>query len=332
MINSLYGSIIITYRCNARCNMCNCYKDPSNPADEMSIELIKKLPEMKFANITGGEPFTRLDIDEIVEELYKKTKRIVISTNGSYSERIMALCEKYPNIGIRISIEGLKDTNDRIRGLKDGWDKGYDTLTSLVKMGHKDIGFGMTVQDINCKDLIPLYDISDKFGMEFATAVLHNSFYFRKETNKINDKLMVAEEFEKLINKLIKSPHPKKWFRAYFNHGLINYIYGNERLLPCDMASSGFFMDPFGNILPCNGSKEKWIMGNLNTQTWDEIWHSKEAEEARRKVKSCNRNCWMIGSAVPAMKKKIIKTSMWVLKHKIKGKYELKENKFINLK
>lgn len=43
-------------------------------------------------------------------------------------------------------------------------------------MGMKDVGFGMTVQDANCKDLVPLYKISDKMGMEFATASLHNSF------------------------------------------------------------------------------------------------------------------------------------------------------------
>ena len=324
-----YGSIIITYRCNARCNMCDCWKDPSKQNEEITIETIKKLPEMAFTNITGGEPFIRLDINEIVEELYKKTGRIVISTNGSYPDRIIELCKKYPEIGIRISIEGLQETNDKIRGLKDGFNKGYEALTKLVEMGHKDVGFGMTVQDVNCKDLVPLYDISNKFGMEFATATLHNSFYFRKKDNKIDDKLMVAKEFEKLINELLKSKSPKKWFRAYFNHGLINYIYGQPRLLPCNMASNGFFLDPYGDVLPCNGTDEKLSMGNLNEKSWDEIWNSEQAEIVRKKVKNCDKNCWMIGSASPAMKQKILSPASWVIKHKIKGKYELRENSFI---
>lgn len=327
----LHGSIIITYRCNARCNMCNCYKYPSNPKDEITLETIKKLPEMKFTNITGGEPFTRLDIEEIVEELYKKTDRIVISTNGSYPERILALCKKYPKIGIRISIEGLQETNDAIRNLKDGWRKGYETLTKLVEMGHKDVGFGMTVQDMNCKDLIPLYDISDRLNMEFATATLHNSFYFKKDDNKIDNKLMVAKEFEKLINKLLKSRSPKKWFRAYFNHGLINYLYNQPRLLPCRMGENGFFLDPFGEVLPCNGSAEKWSMGNLNEKKWDEIWGSKQAQDVREKVRKCKRNCWMIGSVSPAMKQHIFKTIIWVIKHKLKGGYKLEENSFIKV-
>lgn len=325
----LYGSIIITYRCNARCNMCNCYMYPSNPKEEVTLETIEKLPQMKFTNITGGEPFTRLDIEDIVEALYKKTDRIVISTNGSYSDRILELCKKYTDVGIRISIEGLKENNDSIRGLKNGWENAYETLTQLVEMGHKDVGFGMTVQDKNCNDLVPLYEMSNELGMEFATATLHNSFYFRKENNKIDNKIIVAKEFEKLINRLLKSNSPKKWFRAYFNHGLINYIYDQSRLLPCNMAGNGFFLDPFGNVLPCNGSSERLIMGNLNEQSWEEIWGSNKAEQVRKKVRSCNKHCWMIGSAAPAMKQKITVPAMWVIKHKLKGKYTLNENSFI---
>ena len=62
---------------------------------------------------------------------------------------------------------------------------------------------------------------------------------------------------ENLINELLNSNSPKKWFRAYFNHGLINYIYGQKRLLPCDMAFDTFFIDPYGDVMPCNGTKNK---------------------------------------------------------------------------
>ena len=78
----LNGTVIVTYRCNARCSMCNRYKAPSKPEEEISIETIKKLPKMYFTNITGGEPFIRTDLKDIVRELYKKFDRIVISTNG----------------------------------------------------------------------------------------------------------------------------------------------------------------------------------------------------------------------------------------------------------
>ena len=67
----LNGTIIVTYRCNARCSMCNRYKAPSRPEEEIGIETIKKLPPMYFTNITGGEPFIRTDLKDIVRELYK---------------------------------------------------------------------------------------------------------------------------------------------------------------------------------------------------------------------------------------------------------------------
>lgn len=315
----LNGTVIVTYRCNARCSMCNRYKAPSKAEEEITIETIKKLPKMYFTNITGGEPFIRTDLKNIVRELYKKSDRIVISTNGFFTDRIIDLCKEFPQIGIRISIEGLEDTNNEIRGLNDGYQRGYSTLKKLCEMGMEDVGFGMTVQDKNAPDLVPLYNISNEMGMEFATASLHNSFYFVEAKNVIKDRPMVAKNFENLVNELLKSNSPKKWFRAYFNHGLINYIYSQKRLLPCDMSFDTFFIDPYGDVMPCNGTKDKEVMGNLNRQSWDELWNSPEAEQVRKKVRNCNRNCWMIGSVSPAMHKYIKTPALWVFKHKLKS-------------
>lgn len=326
MAKKLNGTVIVTYRCNARCTMCNRYKCPSIPEDELSIDTIKKLPKMYFTNITGGEPFIRDDLKEIVRELYKKSDRIVISTNGFFTDRIIDLCKEFPNIGIRISIEGLEKTNNEIRGLDDGYNRGYTTLKKLVEMGMTDVGFGMTVQDANAKDLVALYDLSNEMNMEFATASLHNSFYFVEDTNIIKDRDMVAQNFETLINRMLDSNSPKKWFRAYFNHGLINYIYGQKRLLPCDMSFDSFFIDPYGDVMPCNGTKDKEVMGNLNDQSWDELWNSAQADAVRDKVRHCDRQCWMIGSVSPAMRKYIWVPATWVVKHKFLNAF--KSNKY----
>ncbi len=329
-MKKLNGTVIVTYRCNAKCNMCNRYKCPSKKEEEITLETIKKLPPMYFTNITGGEPFIREDLSDIVRELYKKSDRIVISTNGFFTDRILKLCEEFPNVGIRISIEGLEETNNSIRGLENGFQRGYQTLKKLVERKHPDVGFGMTVQDANAKDLVALYQLSNELHMEFATASLHNSFYFVENSNIIHDRLKVAKEFENLINELLKSNSPKKWFRAYFNHGLINYIFSQKRLLPCNMAFDTFFLDPYGDVMPCNGTKEKEVMGNLNTMSFEELWNSSQAEEVRKKVRNCQRNCWMIGSVSPAMHKYIYVPAWWVFRHKFlrffkKKKYSMYE-------
>lgn len=96
----LHGSIILTYRCNAKCNMCEVWKHSTMPSEEIGVNVIKKLPSMYFCNITGGEPFVRQDLMECVAILRKKAKRIVISTNGYFTASVIALCKKYPDICI----------------------------------------------------------------------------------------------------------------------------------------------------------------------------------------------------------------------------------------
>jgi MoaA/NifB/PqqE/SkfB family radical SAM enzyme len=298
--------------------MCEVWKNPTKPSEEIDLDVISKLPQMFFTNITGGEPFVRQDLPEIVDVLRRKSKRIVISTNGYFTDRIIGLCRKYPDLGIRISIEGLARTNDEIRRIPDGFDKGLRTLLQLRAIGIKDVGFGMTVQDLNCSDLVPLYNLAHGLGYEFATATLHNSHYFHKWDNRIEDKEQVCGEFAKLIKLLLQSKRPKDWFRAYFNCGLINYIKGNKRFLPCEMGRDGFFLDPWGDVLACNGMDEKQPMGNLKEQSWDEIWNCKRAKEVRQKVKSCRKNCWMIGSVAPAIWHHPVGPALWVLKNKVR--------------
>ena len=314
----LHASIILTYRCNARCNMCEVWKHPTKPDEEIGLDVIEKLPETFFTNITGGEPFIRQDLPDIIEVLRRKTKRIVISTNGYFTKRIISLCEKYPDLGIRISLEGLPKTNDAIRGIPDGFDRGLRTLLELREMGLKDIGFAMTVQELNCYDILPLYHLAQALGYEFATAAVHNSHYFQKWDNKIEDKQTVCNEFKKLIAEFLCSKKPKDWFRAYFNFGLINYIYGNNRFLPCDMGSNGFFVDPAGDVLACNGMDQKMPMGNLKTQSWDQIWNSQQAQQVRCFVEKCQKNCWMIGNAAPAMWQNLKIPATWIIKNKLK--------------
>jgi len=297
--------------------MCDVWHYPTKPSEEIGLDVIKKLPEMFFVNVTGGEPFVRQDLPEIIDELHKKANRIVLSTNGYFTERIVELCKRHPDLGIRISIEGLKEANDLIRGMPGGYDRTQNTLKHLQEMGLQDIGFAMTVQDLNCHDIVPLYLLAQGLSYEFATATLHNSHYFHKWDNLIKNKDEVIAEFEKLTKLMLRSKRVKEWFRAYFNFGLINYIKGNQRLLPCEMGQNGFFIDPWGDILACNGMDEKQSMGNLKDQTWNEIWNSKRAEEVRQMVKKCKKNCWMIGSAAPAIWHHPLKPILWVLKRKL---------------
>lgn len=316
------AAVITTYRCNCRCRMCDIWRHPTSPEEEFSPELLRKLPPLAFANITGGEPFLREDIAGIARILKGKARRVVVSTNGYLTEKIVELAREFPDLGFRISIEGLPAANDELRGIRDGFDHGLRTLLELRRLGCKDIGFGITVSDRNAKDMLELYRLAEAMGVEFATAAVHNSYYFHKIDNRIEDREMVSECFRELIRELLRSKKPKNWFRAYFNQGLIGYIRGEARPLPCGAGEEMFFLDPFGEIRPCNGMDEataETSMGNLNQQTFAEIWNGERARRIRAAIRDCPKNCWMIGTASPAMKKNLLPPAVWVVKNKFKN-------------
>ena len=315
------ASIILTYRCPMQCKMCNIWKNPTDIKKEISSDDLRCLPKLKFINLTGGEPFIREDLDEIVEVLFKKSPRVVISTSGWFEDKIIRLAEKFPNIGIRISIEGLSQKNDELRGRIGGFDKGLRTLLTLKEMNIKDIGFGITVSNNNSADMLSLYRLAKQLNLEFATAAFHNSYYFHKYDNQITNKEEVISNFEKLIALQLKENSPKSWFRAFFNNGLINYIEGNRRMLPCEAGLVNFFVDPYGDVYPCNGLEEKFwkeSMGNIReVSSFKDLWESEQAEKVRAQVRKCPKNCWMVGTASPVIKKYLQHPLKWVMKNKM---------------
>ena len=316
-------SIITTYRCQMRCKMCDIWDNPTERKKEITAKELEVLPNFKFVNITGGEPFVRNDLEDIVEVMMNKSDRVVISTSGWHVNKIHKLAERFPDIGIRVSIEGLSQKNDDLRGRPGSFDRGLKTLLGLRDRGVKDIGFGCTVSNKNSEDMLWLYELSKSMGFEFATAAFHNSYYFHKDDNAITNQDEVIGNFHKLIENLLRENSPKSWFRAFFNLGLINYIRGNRRMLPCEAGTANFFIEPYGDVYPCNGLEEQYwkeSMGNIRDfSTFDELWYGKQAQKVRALVRTCPKNCWMVGTAAPVMKKYIKHPAMWVAKNKIKS-------------
>jgi MoaA/NifB/PqqE/SkfB family radical SAM enzyme len=310
-------SVITTYRCNYKCHMCNIWQCPTKKAEETTAEDLSKLPHTASVNVTGGEPFQRDDLADLLTVLREKADRVVISTNGYLTERIVKIAKQHPWIGVRISLEGLPAANDELRGVKGGFEHAIRTLTELSQIGLKDIGFGITLSDRNVESLIPLYHLAKMMKLEFATAAVHNNFYFHKEDNAIHRQDETIGALNELIGELLQSPRPKDWFRAYFNHGLIEYISGKPRLLPCTMGEDACFVDPFGEVLPCNGMEKPISFGNIKRQSWDEIWNGPHAATVRCQARGCGRNCWMIGSASEPIKRNKIGAMRWIAQRRL---------------
>ena len=316
-------AIMPTYRCNARCQMCHIWKYPSRMSEEITLEDIKKLPQ-GFAriNIGGGEPTLRQDISEIADILSGKAQHLEISTNGYFTERLVKIARKHPQIRIRISLEGCSEKNDEIRGIRNGFERAMRSMQGLKEAGIKDIGFALTISHRNADEVINLYHICASLGVEFSQCVVHDAWQFRLPDNIIEDKEEVVNQIKKFIRELLRSKRKelplrvKDWFRAYLNRGFINFIRGDKRLLPCGAGTDIVFIDPYGEIYPCNALSES--MGNIRKNSFEQVWNSPRANEIRGMVSKCQRNCWMVGTSRPAIKKNLLTASHWVLKNKLR--------------
>lgn len=325
MKNIIQASLITTYRCNAKCNMCNIWKFPSNRADELEPRYYEKLPSGLRINITGGEPTLRDDLEEIFSILYPKAYLLELSTNGYYTDRIINIANKFPNILIRVSIEGLPALNDSKRGTKDGFDHALRTMLELKKTKCKNIGFSVIISPDNYKDLVSLYELSSYLNVELGNSVVHNSWYFHKDDNLTtsNEALAAHEQF--LVAMLTSRRRGlknkfKDYGRAYFNKSIHQRLRGDPPGYrpPCGALDDFFFIDPFGNISPCNGSAEEWIIGNIKDNSFEEIMNSDNAKKIRQKVLTCDRNCAFIVTERHDMLRRPWIPVSWVLLNKMR--------------
>lgn len=317
-------SVITTYRCDSRCSMCHIWKNPTHPDYEVDIETLSKLPGgFDYLNITGGEPTIRKDLIDICRTLRPKTKTLEISTNGLHGNVLEPIVREFPDIKIRISVEGFEATNNRIRGERNGFARKVQTMKSLIAAGGQDLGFATTFQDENIDEVVDLYRMAQGLNVEFATSALHNAFQFHKNDNYIYDRIRVAKRVEGLITEMLRSWSVKNMFRAYMNLGLIAKILGQNRLHACTQGTDSVFIDPWGDVYACN-VRNDLLMGNLHEQNWEDVYDGERATAVRQQVATCPQNCWMVSSAKTAIRNrhiaKLPKTSVlrWVAWNKLK--------------
>jgi len=317
-------TVVSTFRCNSKCQMCYIWKNPTELKEEVSLETLSKLPGgFDNLNVSGGEPTLRKDLAELADLLHPKARIMEISSNGLHPERLVPIIKKYPDIKVRFSLEGDELTSNRIRGEKDGYATKVAGLRMLQEAGGTDLGFAFVIQDENVDQLVRTYELAKSMGFELATSTLHNAWQFYKNDNYFYDRVNVARQVEGLVTALLKSGKIKNWFRAYLNLGLIEKILGHPRLIPCTAGTDFAFIDPWSDVWACN-VRSDLPMGNLARQSWEEILASGTTRDSVGKVAACEQNCWMVTTARTAMRSSIIPQApklgpmFWVLKNKLK--------------
>jgi Fe-coproporphyrin III synthase len=317
-------TVLSTFRCNSRCQMCYIWQNPTEPREEISLDTLAKLPsDFDNLNISGGEPTLRADLHEIVAVLQPKARIMEISSNGLHPDRLVGIIKKYPDIKVRFSLEGNEASNNAIRGEKNGFATKVAGLQMLREAGGRDLGFAFVIQDENVEQLVRTYEFARSLGFELATSALHNAWQFYKNDNHFYNRVKVARQVEGLITAMLQSGSVKNWFRAYLNLGLIEKVLGHQRLIPCTAGKDFAFIDPWSDVWACN-VRTDLRLGNLALESWAEIRENGVANGALDKVAACQQNCWMVTTARTAMRSNVVKQFpkvgplKWVLLNKLK--------------
>ena len=321
--------LALTYRCNAHCTMCDVWR-LSDHGYELEPELFAKFPTcLRNVNITGGEPFMRKEIAQIIGVLRKSNPklRMVISTNGLAPKlirtRIDDVIQADPKIGLRISIDGIGKYQQVSRGMENAFEKCLESMEILKSKGIKDLGFSYTAGNFNTDQIRAVHALAEKWKVQFTfCGISHNSeFYFTKDRNKpIEDLNVLGEQLDYVRALDLKSFNPKRWFRAFYESGVVPHASTGTRDMPCFAGTSFFFMEPDGSIVP--DPVLHTVFGNIRDQDFEELWYSDTAVEFREKIANvhqCPNQCWMSCTVAPWMRKNKVKVMRWIFKNKLKA-------------
>ena len=139
-----------TRRCNLKCVHCGSPSENVNLSSELKTEEVIEafeqiitefdMTQFKHINITGGEPFVRKDLLKILEALSKhhEYRNIDIQTNGifiSQNPGVLKKLKKFGVTGLGISLDGLEDTHNNFRKIKDGFKKAVSAAQLAVQSG-----------------------------------------------------------------------------------------------------------------------------------------------------------------------------------------------------
>ncbi|KKP67461.1 MAG: Radical SAM domain protein [Candidatus Moranbacteria bacterium GW2011_GWE1_35_17] len=307
--------VAVTYKCNSRCRMCNIWKIKEHFGEIKPQDFLHLPKNLKDINISGGEPFLREDLSEIVDVMKNRCAKanIVISSNGFATDLIVSRMRKIvkimPNIGVAISIDGIGEAHSKIRGIENGFEKAIDTIVNLKKVGVKNIKIGFTIGEYNSEELLEVYYLAKKLGTELSLTVVHSSENYFGKDNAIKDKTGIIQALNWLIDKELSTWNYKNWGRAYFAYGAREFIQKEIRVLPDYSGILNIFINPQGVIYPCDVSSKR--IGDL--KNIDNI-----ESETKTDLTGCEKS-WMVCTARQSIKKHYVRVIIWIIWHKFLG-------------
>lgn len=298
----VYVIFFVTEKCPNRCRHCFLGDSITTPrSDELTLDEIKRIAptmgKLKILLPTGGEPFIRGDLPEIIHTFYEQNglRYVGMPTSGydpmvirGQVDRILALCPDL-ELHVEVSLDGFAETHNLIRGSESSHANATATFDALIALAEDDkrvtVGITSVFSKFNQQELFPFYrHLRDSLKVRNYTVLLARGNPADSET--LDYDLSLFGELQTEINSDFK--HGKLHFGGSFLSRFIsaqriirnNLVYDlakNRRYKsPCFAGTIAAVIRANGDVYPCEILDKPF--GNLRESDYDfaSIWQSGE--------------------------------------------------------
>lgn len=319
---------LVTYRCNARCKMCDSWR--IKPGDELTVEEVRavfaKIGRLDVVRLTGGEPFLRPDMVALAEAVLGESQPglIHITTNGSFPDRVEDFARRFSQprrLRFMVSFDGQKAEHDANRGQEVLFDTALETcrrLSALRGLLGVEVSANHTVISArSLSDSEGLRQTLEPIGVEMHAVLAYSdsAMYGARRSGSRAEDLIIAGGYPLhpmlagadvlgfVERELRRVRHYRsrmlRWGKRYYLRGLRQRLLGRKDAQPnprCVALRSHIRLLPDGGVPVCQFNTQR--VGNLLRQSWDDVWHSEPSRHQRRWVDACV-GCWAECEVMP---------------------------------
>jgi MoaA/NifB/PqqE/SkfB family radical SAM enzyme len=270
----VYVQFYITARCNLTCKQCNIIYANAD-VREVTIEEIKRIADnfvkigVAIVLLTGGEPFTRFDLADIIQAFESRGIHVRMQTNGLASDERIQEVVAAGGRDISISLDSLWPANqdDINGGVSKSWHDAIRAMASFTKALPKENSFaslGCVIQRDNLADVEDVIRFGTAISWYSSIVPIHITSYDRPMNFRTFDqsKKWRSEEI-KVVENLIERIRQMK-SEGYLLYDSDQYLDDIKRFVAgnattwrqynknvCDSPNLYFAVLPNGDFAPC---------------------------------------------------------------------------------
>jgi MoaA/NifB/PqqE/SkfB family radical SAM enzyme len=284
-VRPLSAHVKLTENCQAKCISCDYWK--SRWEDKIdtarAIDLLNEIvgAGVKTLRLTGGEPLLRKDLFHVLEQANTAGfKEIIMQTNGLLIKKLHKEINHSPITRLSVSVDGVKETNDRIRGIRGYFDL---AMAGIQLLRGKSVAISVTLNRMSADELGTLAAMAREVGAEIEYNILSRSLYFLQNAD-LDSMWPHAEDVPKItrfMRETLKRP-------AYEVDYVTRY-YNREHLAepPCVLGYLQLFVLSNGDVM--TGCYSLKPVGNILRETLANVLASEAY--ARQCVAMVRREC-----------------------------------------